>query len=138
MMAIKLRSFAWRYFVFLCSNFVISTFRVALFRLFVFSRGVISSFRLFARRYFVFSSFRVALFRCEITKRRNGTNKPPYFCFWEEIVLKVFAIYSYGGHLSHVTWVIYANFRSPFLRMLRKQFNFGLSFGFRGEYHGNC
>ena len=22
--------------------------------------------------------------------------------------------------------------------MLRKQFNFGLSFGFRGEYHGNC
>ena len=22
--------------------------------------------------------------------------------------------------------------------MLRKQFNFGLPFGFRGEYHGNC
>ena len=76
---------------------------MALFRLFVqqfryfdFLRGVISSFRLLARCYFVFSSFRaalfrlfvisrgvissfrVALFRCEITKRQNGTNKPPY------------------------------------------------------------
>ena len=28
----------------------------------------------------------------------------------------VFAIY--GGHLGHVTWTIYIDFRSPFLRML--------------------
>ena len=63
----------------------------------------------------------------------NLVSKSLDFCFWEEIVLKVFAIYSYGGHLSHVTWVIYANVRSPFLRMLRKQFNFGLPFGFRGD-----
>ena len=60
------------------AGFVISSFRVALFRLFVFSHGVISSFRLFAWRLFVFSFFRVALFRGEKTKRRNGTNQPPY------------------------------------------------------------
>ena len=60
------------------AGFVISSFRVALFRLFVFSHGVISSFRLFAWRLFVFSFFRVALFREEKTKRRNGTNQPPY------------------------------------------------------------
>ena len=52
------------------------------FRYFVFSRGVISSFNLFAWPYFVFSHgvfsfFRVALFRGEKTKRHNGTNHPP-------------------------------------------------------------
>ena len=36
----------------------------------------------------------------------------------EKIFLKVFAIYSHGGHLGHVTWTIYINFSSPFLRML--------------------
>ena len=36
----------------------------------------------------------------------------------EEDFLKVFTIYSHGGHLGHVTWTIYINFRSPFLRML--------------------
>ena len=56
----------------------------------------------------------------------------------EKNVLKVFVIYSHGGHLAHVTWTIYANFRSPFLRMLRKQFNFDLPIGSREEDHGNC
>ena len=37
-------------------------------------------------------------------------------------------IYSHGGHLCHVTWTIYINFLSPFLRML-----LDWSSGFRGE-----
>ena len=65
------RHFAWRLFVFL-------SFRVAFFRYFVISCCVISSFRLFAWRYFVNSLFCVALFRGKKTKRRNGTNQPPY------------------------------------------------------------
>ena len=88
------RGVAWRFFV-------ISLFRVALFRLFawryfVILRGVISwqkdektkwlksativisLFRLYAWRYFVISLFCVALFRGKKTKRRNGTNQPPY------------------------------------------------------------
>ena len=66
------RHFAWRFF------FVISSFCVASFRYFVFSRGVfcyfvisrcvISLFRLFAWRYFVISLFCVALFRGKKTK----------------------------------------------------------------------
>ena len=36
----------------------------------------------------------------------------------EEGFLKVFAIYGHGGHLGHVTFTIYINFRSPFQRML--------------------
>ena len=47
------------------AGFVISSFRVALFRLFVFSHGVFSSFRVASFRLFV---FRVALFRDEKTK----------------------------------------------------------------------
>ena len=39
------------------------------------------------------------------------------FWLWRRF-LKVFAIYSHGGHLGHVTWTIYINFRSPFKRML--------------------
>ena len=50
------RHFAWRFFV-------ISSFCVAFFRYFVFSRGVFSLFRYFALRYFAISTFRVALFR---------------------------------------------------------------------------
>ena len=30
-----------------------------------------------------------------------------------EDFLKVFAIYSHGGHLGHVTWTIYINFLPP-------------------------
>ena len=50
------RHFAWRFFV-------ISSFCVASFRYFVFSRGFFSLLRYFALRYFVISSFCVALFR---------------------------------------------------------------------------
>ena len=42
-----------------------------------------------------------------------------------EDFLKVFVIYSHGGHIGLVTLTIYINFRSPFLRMLHmkvKQF----------------
>ena len=41
-----------------------------------------------------------------------------------EDFLKVFAIYSHGGHLGHVTLTIYTNFLSPFPRMLRMKFGF--------------
>ena len=51
----------------------------------------------------------------------------------EEDFLKVFAIYSPGGHLGHVTWTIYKNFRSPFLRMLHMKFEFDWPRGFREE-----
>ena len=44
---------------------------------------------------------------------------------------KVFAIYCHGGHLGHVTWTIYTNFRSPFLRMLKLKFGFDWPNGFR-------
>ena len=58
--SLKWRYFARRFFVFSRSFFVI--WRGA-FRCFVFSPGVISSFRYFAWRFFVISSFRLALFR---------------------------------------------------------------------------
>ena len=45
------------------AGFVLSSFCVAFFRLFVFSRGVISFFRLFARRLFVFSRGVITFFR---------------------------------------------------------------------------
>ena len=45
----------------------------------------------------------------------------------------VFAIYSHGGHLGHVTWTIYTNFRSHFLRILYVKFGFDWPSGFRGE-----
>ena len=51
----------------------------------------------------------------------------------EEDFLKVFAIYSHGGHPGHVTWTIYTNLRSPFLRMLHIKFGFHWSGGFRGD-----
>ena len=42
----------------------------------------------------------------------------------EEDFLKVFAIYSHGGHLGHVTLTIYTNFHSPSLTMLHIKFGF--------------
>ena len=51
----------------------------------------------------------------------------------EEDFFKVFAIYGHGGHLGHVTWTIYINFRSPFLRRLHLKFGFDWPSGFRGE-----
>ena len=50
-----------------------------------------------------------------------------------EDFLKLFAIYSHGSHLGHVTWTIYINFRSPFLRMLHMKFGFDWPSSFRGE-----
>ena len=41
-----------------------------------------------------------------------------------EDFLKVFAIYSHGGHLGHVALTIYINFHSPILRKLRIKFGF--------------
>ena len=42
----------------------------------------------------------------------------------EEDFLKLFAIYSHGGHLGHVTLTIYINFHFLFLRMLHIKFGF--------------
>ena len=50
-----------------------------------------------------------------------------------EDFLKVFAIYSHGGHLGHVTWTIYIDFFSLFIRMLHMKFGFDWPSGFRGE-----
>ena len=50
-----------------------------------------------------------------------------------EDFLRVFTIYGHGGHLGHVTWTIYINFRSPFPRRLHIKFSFDWPSGFRGE-----
>ena len=50
-----------------------------------------------------------------------------------EKILKVFAVYSHGGHLGHVTWAIYTNFRSHFLTMLHMKFGFDWPKGFRND-----
>ena len=50
-----------------------------------------------------------------------------------EDFLKVYAIYRHGGHLGHVIWIIYTNFRSPILRMLHMKFGFDWPSGFREE-----
>ena len=51
----------------------------------------------------------------------------------EEDFLKIFAIYSHGGHLGQVTLIIYVNFHSPFLRMLHVKFGFDWPSGLREE-----
>ena len=51
----------------------------------------------------------------------------------EEDFLWVFNIYGRGGHLGHVTWTIYTNFRSPFPRRLHLKFGFDWPSGFAGE-----
>ena len=51
----------------------------------------------------------------------------------EEDFLKVFTIYGHGGHLGHVTWTIYINFRSPLPRRLHIKFGFDWPSDFRGE-----
>ena len=51
----------------------------------------------------------------------------------EEDFRRVFTIYGHGGHLGHVTWTIYTNFRSPFPRRLHIKFGFDWSGSFRGE-----
>ena len=67
-----------------------------------------------------------------------GSNKKwPLFCSNVIIcsslyLVLVFAIHSHGGHLGHVTWTIYTNFRSTFLRM-RHMIDIDWPSGFSGE-----
>ena len=42
-------------------------------------------------------------------------------------------IYGRGGHLGHVTWTIYINFRSPFPRRLHIKFGFDQPSDFRED-----
>ena len=51
----------------------------------------------------------------------------------EEDFWRVFTIYGHGGHLGHVIWTIYTNFRSPYLRKLHIKFGFDRPSGFREE-----
>ena len=51
----------------------------------------------------------------------------------EEDFFKVFTIYGHGGHLGHVTWTIYTNFRSPSPRRHHIKFGFDWPSCFRGE-----
>ena len=57
----------------------------------------------------------------------------------KKIILKVFAVYSHGGHLGHVTLTIYANFHSPFQSLLHIKFGFDWPRGFQKkiEYFGH-
>ena len=48
----------------------------------------------------------------------------------EEDFLKVFAIYSHGSHLGHVTLTIYINFHSFILRILHIKFGFDWQSGY--------
>ena len=48
--------------------------------------------------------------------------------FW-----RVFTICGCGGHLGHVTWTIYINFRPPFPRRLHIKFGFDWPSGFLEE-----
>ena len=41
-----------------------------------------------------------------------------------EEFLSFFFIYRLGGHLGHVTWIIYINFLSPFPRRIHMNFDF--------------
>ena len=51
----------------------------------------------------------------------------------EEDFLRVFTIYGHGGHLGHVTWIIYIHIGHPFLLMLHIKFGFDRPSGFSGE-----
>ena len=53
--------------------------------------------------------------------------------FHDHRSFKVFTIYGRGGHLGHVTWTIYINFRSPFPTRLHIKFGYDWPRGFRGE-----
>ena len=81
---------------------IISSFRLALFRLFVISPGVISSFRYFAWRFFVFlrgviSSFRHAITPSDVTKRRKNAMRNnaiinSYFSSFRLALFRLFVI----------------------------------------------
>ena len=51
----------------------------------------------------------------------------------EEAFLRFLTIYGHGGHLGHVTWIIYINFGFPFPRRLHIKFGFDWPSCFRGE-----
>ena len=51
----------------------------------------------------------------------------------EEDFLKIFVIYSHGGHFCLVTMTIYANFHPLFLWMLHIKYAFDWPSGFREE-----
>ena len=51
----------------------------------------------------------------------------------EKDFLKVFAIYSHGSHLGHVTLTIYIYFHSHFLTTLLIKFGFDWQSSFREE-----
>ena len=57
-------------------------------------------------------------------------SKSEAFWFWRRRFKKVFAIYSHGGYLGHVTLTIYTNFHSLFLRI---KFGFDWPSSFREE-----
>ena len=46
---------------------------------------------------------------------------------------RVFTLYGRGGHLGHVTWTIYIDFRSPFPRRLHIKFGFDWPSGLRED-----
>ena len=75
-------------------------------------------------------------------KRTNGPIKAVYdvffFFFFFFFFLNIFVIYSHGGHLGHVTLIIYATFHSLFLRMLHIKFGFDWPSGFREEDVRKC
>ena len=45
----------------------------------------------------------------------------------------VFTIYGHGGHLGHVTWIIYIYIGNPFLLMLNIKLSFDWPRGFRED-----
>ena len=50
----------------------------------------------------------------------------------------VFNIYGHGGHLGHVTWIIYIHIGSHFLLMLHIKFGFDWPSGFREKIFEKC
>ena len=52
------------------------------------------------------------------------------YLFLEKKILKVFTIYGRGGHLGHVTWIIYAIFHSYFPWRLQMKFGIHWQSGF--------
>ena len=51
----------------------------------------------------------------------------------EKIFEAFFTICGHGGHLGHVTWIIYINISTTILEMLYIKFGFDWPNGFRGE-----
>ena len=51
----------------------------------------------------------------------------------EEDFLRFLPYMGMGGHLGHVTWTIYINFRYPFQRRLQIKFGFDWPSGFSGD-----